>query len=241
MFSWTKHIPLKQVSSLYIQCSGYEGIRSVSIDARRGNAFCAIYDADDSLILDEALRATIDFTKAGLDITEDNYKPNMEKIVKKATLVKDVHALVPNYLRKQKPKGIKTMKIRKSIPSDLTNIKEIEQDNYGYILTEELINDNLHTHFILEDESFIGYISIWHDENKAQIESIIVNVKNNGYGQKLLKYALDYLNGYVITLEVRKSNSIAIHVYEKFGFKTVTIRKNYYKNNEDALLMLKEC
>lgn len=133
------------------------------------------------------------------------------------------------------------MKIRKSIPSDLTNIKEIEQDNYGYILTEELINDNLHTHFILEDESFIGYISIWHDENKAQIESIIVNVKNNGYGQKLLKYALDYLNGYVITLEVRKSNSIAIHVYEKFGFKTVTIRKNYYKNNEDALLMLKEC
>ena len=133
------------------------------------------------------------------------------------------------------------MKIRKSIPSDLTNIKEIEQDNYGYILTEELINDNLHTHFILEDESFIGYISIWHDENKAQIESIIVNVKNNGYGQKLLKYALDYLNGYVITLEVRKSNAIAIHVYEKFGFKTVTIRKNYYKNNEDALLMLREC
>ena len=133
------------------------------------------------------------------------------------------------------------MKIRKSVPSDLDNIKKIEMDNYGYILTEELNNDNLHTHFILEDDSFIGYISIWHDENKAQIESIIVNVKNNGYGQKLLKYALDYLNGYVITLEVRKSNSIAIHVYEKFGFKTVTIRKNYYKNNEDALLMLREC
>ena len=133
------------------------------------------------------------------------------------------------------------MKIRKSIPSDLTYIKEIEQDNYGYILTEELINDNLHTHFILEDESFIGYISIWHDENKAQIESIIINDKNNGYGQTLFKYALDYLKGYIITLEVRKSNSIAIHIYEKYGFKTVTIRKKYYSNNEDALLMLREC
>ncbi|MCR5461535.1 MAG: GNAT family N-acetyltransferase [bacterium] len=133
------------------------------------------------------------------------------------------------------------MKIRKSIPSDLDNIKEIEKTNYGYILTEELINDSLHTHFILEDDSFIGYISLWHDDNKAQIESIIVNIKNKGYGQKLLKYALDYLNGYVITLEVRKSNYIAIHVYEKFGFKTITIRKNYYKNNEDALLMLREC
>lgn len=100
MLAWTKKIPLKEVSSLYIQCSGYEGIRSVSIDARRGNAFCAIYDNDDSLILDEALRSVSEFTKAGLDITEDNYKPNMEKIIKKATLVNDPHSLVPNYLRK---------------------------------------------------------------------------------------------------------------------------------------------
>ena len=133
------------------------------------------------------------------------------------------------------------MKIRKSNPSDLENIKKIELDNYGYILTEELNNDSLHTHFIIEDESFIGYISIWHDENKAQIESIIINDKNNGYGQTLFKYALDYLKGYIITLEVRKSNSIAIHIYEKYGFKTVTIRKKYYSNNEDALLMLREC
>ena len=133
------------------------------------------------------------------------------------------------------------MKIRKSIISDLDNIKKIEKDNYGYILTEEMNNDSLHTYFILEDDKFIGYISIWHDELKAQIESIIINDKNKGYGQILFKYALDYLKGYTITLEVRKSNSIAIHIYEKYGFKTVTIRKNYYSNNEDALLMLKEC
>ena len=133
------------------------------------------------------------------------------------------------------------MKIRKSNSSDLENIKKIEKDNYGYILTEELNNDDLHTHFVIEDNDFIGYISLWHDENKAQIESIIVNKKNEGYGQILFKYALDYLAGYVITLEVRKSNSIAIHIYEKYGFKTVTVRKNYYSNNEDALLMLREC
>ena len=133
------------------------------------------------------------------------------------------------------------MKIRKSNLSDLENIKTIEKDNYGYILTEELNNDELHTHFIIEDEGFVGYISLWHDENKAQIESIIINKKNMGYGQTLFKYALDYLNGYIITLEVRKSNVVAIHIYEKYGFKTVTIRKNYYSNNEDALLMLKEC
>ena len=100
MFSWTKNIPLKKVSSLYIACSGYEGIRSVSIDARRGNVFSAIYDSDDSLLLEEALRPLNEFTKAGLDITEAEYKPNMEKIIQKAELVKDPHSLVPNYLRK---------------------------------------------------------------------------------------------------------------------------------------------
>ena len=133
------------------------------------------------------------------------------------------------------------MKIRKSIDSDLENIKKIELDNYGYILNESVKNDELHTFFIIEDDSFIGYISLWHDLDKAQIESIIINDKNKGYGQILFKYALDYLKNYIITLEVRVSNKVAIHIYEKYGFKTVTIRKNYYSNNEDALLMLKEC
>ena len=133
------------------------------------------------------------------------------------------------------------MKIRKSIDSDLENIKKIELDNYGYILNENVTNDSLHTFFIIEDDEFKGYISLWHDENKAQVESIIINDKNKGYGQILFKYALDYLNNYIITLEVRVSNKVAIHIYEKYGFKTVTVRKNYYSNNEDALLMLKEC
>lgn len=133
------------------------------------------------------------------------------------------------------------MKIRKSNDSDLDNIKKIELDNYGYILNENVINDDLHTFFVMEDTTFIGYISIWHDENKAQIESIIISDKNKGNGQILFKYALDFLKGYIITLEVRVSNKVAIHIYEKYGFKTVTVRKKYYSNNEDALLMLKEC
>lgn len=133
------------------------------------------------------------------------------------------------------------MRIRRSIDSDLENIQKIELDNYGYILNESINNDELHSYFVMEDKDFIGYISIWHDENKAQIESIIVNDKLKGYGQLLFKYALDFLNNYIITLEVRVSNKVAIHIYEKYGFKTVTIRRNYYSNNEDALLMLKEC
>ena len=42
-----------------------------------------------------------------------------------------------------------------------------------------------------------------------------------------------------ITLEVKKSNISAIKLYEKCNFKSVSIRKKYY-GNEDGILMFKE-
>ena len=42
------------------------------------------------------------------------------------------------------------------------------------------------------------------------------------------------------TLEVRKSNMAAIHLYERLGFVTEGIRKNFYEEpTEDALIMWK--
>jgi [ribosomal protein S18]-alanine N-acetyltransferase len=40
------------------------------------------------------------------------------------------------------------------------------------------------------------------------------------------------------TLEVRRSNSIAIHLYEREGFRAAGTRRRYYQDNgEDALVM----
>jgi len=99
MLAWSKKLTLKKISSLYIQCSGYDGIKTSTIDARRGNVFSAIYD-NEELILDEKLREFTSFEKQGKIINENDYKPNPVKIVKNATVVKDVHSIVPNYLRK---------------------------------------------------------------------------------------------------------------------------------------------
>jgi ribosomal-protein-alanine acetyltransferase len=48
-----------------------------------------------------------------------------------------------------------------------------------------------------------------------------------------------------LVLEVRRSNETAIALYQKFGFKQDTIRKNYYPTKdgcrEDALLMSLTC
>ena len=40
------------------------------------------------------------------------------------------------------------------------------------------------------------------------------------------------------TLEVRRSNAIAIHLYEREGFRAAGMRRRYYQDNgEDALVM----
>lgn len=60
--------------------------------------------------------------------------------------------------------------------------------------------------------------------------------KNMGYASKLMEYLIHNNKGADITLEVNVNNSSAIKFYEKMGFKTISIRKRYY-NNEDAYLM----
>ena len=43
------------------------------------------------------------------------------------------------------------------------------------------------------------------------------------------------------TLEVRRGNTPALALYERAGFRTVHVRKQYYQDNgEDALVMLSE-
>ncbi len=54
----------------------------------------------------------------------------------------------------------------------------------------------------------------------------------------LLDYMISELKSSIklITLEVRKSNTKAIQLYEKFGFSIYHTRKDYY-GTEDAYLM----
>ena len=79
---------------------------------------------------------------------------------------------------------------------------------------------------------------------RIEIENIFVleNYRCNGVGSKLMEYLINtcYDKKLInITLEVRKSNSIAISLYKKYGFNKVGVRHNYY-GNEDGLLMEKK-
>ena len=95
-----------------------------------------------------------------------------------------------------------------------------------------------------ENQAIIGYIDWWITYEQAQLANIAVCPTNRkqGVGQQLLNKALQEAieeECENMTLEVRISNKRAIQFYEKNGFITVNTRKNYYKDGENAYLMIK--
>ena len=68
------------------------------------------------------------------------------------------------------------------------------------------------------------------------------NQKNKGFAKLLMKYLDDVASAQqkTFSLEVKNTNTVAISLYEKFGFKTLHIRKKYYKDGADAFIMFKQ-
>ncbi len=73
--------------------------------------------------------------------------------------------------------------------------------------------------------------------------AVLPEFRRRGIGSMLLQDALQELislkpDTNLITLEVRESNTAAIKLYEKFGFKVIGKRIGYYqKPHEDAVIM----
>lgn len=96
------------------------------------------------------------------------------------------------------------------------------------------------------DPSVIGYGGFWMMLDEAHICTLGVHPdwRGRGVGELLLSTMIQQaseLDAQVVTLEVRVSNAPAQHLYEKYGFTSVGVRKGYYSDNgEDALIMTTE-
>ncbi len=93
---------------------------------------------------------------------------------------------------------------------------------------------------VIEDSCIIGYIMIQKVENEAQVLNIAIDIpfQHRGFGKKLFKYSLDELGKETdVFLEVRKSNLSAIKLYSEFNFEDIGIRREYYSDGEDAIIM----
>ena len=132
---------------------------------------------------------------------------------------------------------------------DLEEIKDILlsdfDDFWSYeVLREELLSDSSLYIVAKKQNEIIGFAGIKIIIDEADIMNIVVkkSYRNNGIGSLLLENLIltsNKKNLNFINLEVDCKNTIAINLYKKFGFEEISLRKNYYKNN-DAIIMKKK-
>jgi len=88
----------------------------------------------------------------------------------------------------------------------------------------------------------VGYLCRWLVADECHVLNVAVHpdYRRLGIGEKLLKLAIDEAKAEkseVVTLEVRRSNVAARHLYRKMHFEERRLRRHYYGPGEDAIVM----
>ena len=143
------------------------------------------------------------------------------------------------------------MEIRRSRPDDAPAISAIEEevfgDHFGLKDIFSYICSDTGMCFTASDESgVVGYIIGRKIPPEGEIYRIAVreDKRKRGIGYRLLSFALKTERGSgveTVFLEVRSRNTAARALYRAYGFKEISIRKNYYQNpSDDAIVMLND-
>jgi [ribosomal protein S18]-alanine N-acetyltransferase len=88
----------------------------------------------------------------------------------------------------------------------------------------------------------VGFVGMRVEGRRGHISTLAIRPdwRGQGLGEGLLLLAVDEAlerRAQVVSLEVRVSNEIALHLYEKWGFAARSRLVRYYANGEDAVLM----
>lgn len=143
------------------------------------------------------------------------------------------------------------MKIREWKYEDILKISEMEKECFpnepwSYkMLVSSFEEDSFYGVLAEEGGEIVGYGGITQAVDSADIDNLAVveYYRNSGIGTAVLTELLKYAKSRgakKVFLEVRVSNSVAMALYLKCGFKGVYARTRYYSDGEDCLVMAKE-
>ncbi|TVL69210.1 GNAT family N-acetyltransferase [Brachyspira hyodysenteriae] len=106
---------------------------------------------------------------------------------------------------------------------------------------KQYIEDKYHKVIIIKDSNQItGFLIYFLLEPDIDIIFIATYPNNNGYGNKLLSYMFNDSkknNIKSIKLDLHENNINAKKFYLKNGFKEIAVRKKYYNNQFNAVIM----
>ena len=106
------------------------------------------------------------------------------------------------------------------------------------------LNNGLLGIVAIDSDEILGFITYSKNIDFAEINDILVApaFRRQGLAKQLLKRIESLLKNKTqkIFLEVRESNLSAINLYKSAGFKQISVRKKYYSDGENALVMQKE-
>ena len=142
------------------------------------------------------------------------------------------------------------IKIYNMQKEDVLSLKEniLEFDDFW---TEKMLEDEYNNDIsygcVTKDDmnNIVGFAFLWEPPYEIHISNIVVkkDMRNNKIGSRLLEKLIEIARQKKkdeITLEVNINNIYAIKLYEKYNFEKVGIRKKYYNNIDDALIMTKK-
>ncbi|HKM41812.1 MAG TPA: ribosomal protein S18-alanine N-acetyltransferase [Methanocorpusculum sp.] len=143
--------------------------------------------------------------------------------------------------------------IRKATVEDIPDIYRIEllcfPDPWDYKAMFEMMTIYLTSFYVAEAEGRIvgfsaGAIEETDEEKYGHICNLAVSPDMRGFGiGRLLLRKLErdfFIKGCTAcSLEVRTGNTSARGFYEKIGYENVITFANYYKDNEDAVVMMR--
>lgn len=133
---------------------------------------------------------------------------------------------------------------------DLPAVLAIERQSYPFPWTEdqflqEMNNPVAAVELIWVAGQLAGYLCYWLIVGELQILNIAIApmFRRQGLAEQLLDHVFSDCRQKGLErawLEVRAGNDSAISLYRKQGFVADTVRSGYYRDGEDALLMVRD-
>lgn len=216
-----------------------------------------LYKYEHNLSLDE-LKAVAQNQPIGMFKQDENLKcllveDNAEIFLKCLNNSKD-ETLVPVYYQLSQAENEKLKKINieylDATTQDAAAIENLEKAaiHSNHLSTSDIDlavqSQNYKTFVAKIEDEIVAYV-ILQITDEINIVSIAVDkvYRNLGIATKLISKAEAFAKENkvsAISLEVASNNISAFLLYEKLGFKTRRIRKNYYEKNIDCFEMVKE-